>query len=60
MNSYNVTFSGDWGSIITTVAAEDEEESINIAREYIYEQSGISWNVLCTMPHVESEYEGEL
>lgn len=60
MNSYNVTFAGDWGWIGTTVVANDDEDAIDAARYYLNDQSGIPWEVICMMPHVEAEYVGEL
>ena len=59
MYHYNVTFAGDWGWIGATVAAPDEDTAIDNARDHIHYESGIAWEVICTMPHAEAEYVGE-
>lgn len=56
---YNVEFAGDHFWIGTTVIATDEDSAIDAARDHIFHETEMSWNVLCTIPHVEADYQGE-
>ena len=58
MDIYNVTFAGDWGWIGTTILARDEDDAIEHAKNRLYMESMIPWEVISTMPHVEAEYIG--
>ena len=55
MYYYNVTFVADWGWVGTTISAPDEDTAIDNARDYLHSEAGIPWEVICTMPHIETE-----
>ena len=59
MYHYNVTFADDWGWIGTTITAPDDDTAIENARDHLHAEAGIPWEVIYTMPHVETEYIGE-
>ena len=56
-NYYNVTFTSDWASVITTVSAPNGEAAIENARDQLSQNSDLPWNP-SNWKHVEVEYVG--
>jgi hypothetical protein len=55
LSMWNVTFVGDHFWVGATVPGTSELMAENVARDQIHLESGIPWEIISTLPHVEVE-----